>query len=167
VYDEMTHVPLIIRNPGRRLPHRAGTLVQLTDVAATLLDVFDDAHSPHVAMYGRSLLSFTEAGGAPPPRPAVSWAHPLYGFAAIRSPEFKVVVKSSGGGTRFWWFDLRKDPAERRPLAEAPTPSAAALLEQHRHLTSVRASAPRSTIAPDDSGTVGRLRALGYLEDGS
>ena len=167
VYDEMTHIPLIIRDPEHRRPRREPSLVQLTDVTATLVDVFDDAHSPHPGISGRSLLPLLRAGQAPPPRPVVSWAHPLYGFAAIRSPEFKVIVKSHAAGTRTWWFDLRKDPTERKPLAAPPSASAAALLEGYGHLVVAGGSPPRSVAVPPDPGAVQRLKALGYLEDGS
>jgi arylsulfatase len=179
VYDEMTRIPLIIRDPRIRQPRRQSGLVQLTDVTATLVDIFGTVSGP--PLYGRSLNPTVRDGEPPAPRPAFSWSNPTFDRWAIRSPRYKILLGQRPAGPPPSWFDLEKDPGEQVGLEVPPTFEAAMLLHHQRTIAS---SALRTRSAADSRWARGggssastaevldeqvreRLRALGYSEDGS
>lgn len=71
LYRELLHVPLLIRAPAKA---RGGTfiksVVSLTDLGATILELVGDAHEEFP---GQSLVEHWRPGGDAPPRIALSW----------------------------------------------------------------------------------------------
>jgi arylsulfatase A-like enzyme len=119
VFEQSVHVPLVLRLPAGRGPRgqRLDGLVDLLDVAPTVLDVFGGPGDGEAArqFQGRSLLGLIEGG---PGKPAVVsrtvWERPVY---ALRDARFKLVHDTRTGQSRL--FDLSSDPGEERDLAAA------------------------------------------------
>lgn len=107
VWSQLTHIPLVLRVPGRE-PGRVGDrAVALIDVAPTLLDLLEVEERPE-SWQGASLFD------AAPRRPVVSER-----FSASVITQDGVVEAlrrpwRTGGTWRF--FDLAEDPSEQEPL---------------------------------------------------
>ena len=114
LYRELTHVPLILRYPGRVSPGVDTTSVAHVDVAPTLCELADIA--PPEQFLGRSLLA--GASGAPDaePRPILAhgnmWGEPLTSW---REGRYELIV---GAGGRQELYDLESDPLQKRNLAQ-------------------------------------------------
>ncbi|HEX5045100.1 MAG TPA: sulfatase [Candidatus Polarisedimenticolaceae bacterium] len=174
LYQELVHVPLIFRAPGRVLAGKTlDAPVSLLDVAPTLLDLAGLPPDRHHR--GRSLGPALAQGTELPPRPifAESIEHGPDRFAwregtlkAILAPypdrvhyDVKLDVRSAE------IFDLGSDPLERNPESGRFDPRArdafGALLVRSRY-----ALRPRSE--REDPGAISdelraQLRSLGYL----
>jgi arylsulfatase len=166
VYEEVTHVPLIVRFPaaaglaGRRLPG----LVDLADVAPTvaeLLGVPLDGE-PKPAFRGRSLLPV--ALGAPGKPAVVSRTAEEQPKYALQTEAWSLVYHTARGQSEL--FDLAADPLQRRDLA-AERPVLAAFYRQalHRWLLEQRRG-PRAAAEEVRLGEEEReaLKALGYVQ---
>ena len=66
MYDEVAHIPLVVYHPASRTGRRAGELVQLVDVYATVLEALGAPPPPGI--HGRSLLPRVTVGAAGPCR---------------------------------------------------------------------------------------------------
>jgi hypothetical protein len=114
VYEEMIHVPLIIRVPGQP-PRVVDEPVALMDVGPTILELAGVTPSP--ALGGRSLAPAVR-GAALPPRPvpaellpAPSWNHHA---RAVIDGDWKAINRVSDG---LWeLYNLKADPREKRNL---------------------------------------------------
>jgi arylsulfatase A-like enzyme len=157
LYDELVHVPLVIRIPGVA-PRRVRTQVQLVDLYPTLARIAG-AKLP-TGLHGGDRLTALQGRAA-----AASYAYSeVVGRRfAIRTPEWKYISSLQGGRQL---FDLRADPREQNNLArEQP-----ARVEQlERDLQRVVASAVKSgqrvrgqssPVAPE---VLKQLRSLGYI----
>ncbi|MEM7307756.1 MAG: sulfatase-like hydrolase/transferase [Planctomycetota bacterium] len=106
-YDASLHVPLVLRHPPSLTGSRVeASLVELADVAPTLLDWFDlDAAD---GTTGRSLLGLTDSYA-----PLAFDRRPLVrrrgDDASVRTARWHLVVR--GGATQL--FDVQRDPLER------------------------------------------------------
>jgi arylsulfatase A-like enzyme len=167
LYDELLHVPLIVRPAGGR-----GAAPAQVDAPVSLVDVFP------------SLLALAGAP-VPPATPGQSWAGWLSGdppavaertlfsenlhtgnvdAAASMTGRFKLVDYPGPWLARELFFDREHDPTERRSIADE-------LPARHRlkaRLAAHRAAAVQARAAIPvhrvelDAGTRERLRALGY-----
>lgn len=164
LYDELIHVPLLVRYPPA-VP--AGTRVDgpvmTVDVAPTLLEWAGAPPIPDAA--GRTLLP--ALGGAAGAR-ADAYSELLYRYGQERAlvrGERKLIAAVMGDVQRRVLFDLRTDPGEQHDLASTEPGEATALATRlndirtwaERHAAAGAAAAPN----PD---TERQLRALGYLE---
>jgi arylsulfatase A-like enzyme len=161
LYDEMLHIPFILRLPGDRRP--AGIdlsrLVTLDDVVPTLLALVGT--EPPAGTVGIDLLS------APPPdprRPRVVFHRTGAGDAtyAVRTPRFKAIVPPEPREQAL--YDLRADPGERDNVIERQPQVYADLVRRlRRHLA--RAAhldeAAEEVELPQEDVEV--LKSLGYL----
>jgi len=165
LFDELLHVPLILRLPG---DHGAGRRVAETvrsiDIAPTLLDAVS-IQRPR-GFRGRSLLPFAR-GEKPTTRPAEAIAiaardHPelLPQLISVRSSSHKLIGSVL--------YDLADDPGETTDVA-AHAPEVVHDLARHREAALALARPVRSGLANDerrlDAKTREQLRALGYLDD--
>jgi arylsulfatase A-like enzyme len=125
VYEEMIHVPLIIRVPGQ--PARViSEPVALMDVGPTIVELL--GATPSRALAGRSLAPALR-GEALAPRPvpaellpAPSWNHHA---RAIIDGDWKVINRVSDG---LWeLYNLKADPREKRNLFHVEKARAEAL----------------------------------------
>jgi arylsulfatase A-like enzyme len=167
VYDEMTHVPLLIHWPGRETGVVSTFQVQLTDVTRTLFDhLLGTGGSDY--LQGVSLMPFLRGKTTEKQRVVYSWTMEHYGSVAARAPDYKLVIQRSPQHetTRLELYDLSSDPGETRPIVDSPSANRLAL---SRALEDFLRSCPHPD-APDSSGdesiseeTRKRLRSLGYL----
>jgi len=173
-YDELLHVPLIVRAPGLPRNRRVGSLAQTIDLAPTILDLLG-IEAP-AAMQGTSRKS---AILGPPGRPGADLA---LSEATCTGPEIKALEVGgtkylaafsvddgarTGVGRRLLWeklFDLESDPGEKHDFAEVRTRMRLAMRfrmestfwAMTRQNEGARQFEPRGDLLE-------RLRALGYL----
>jgi arylsulfatase A-like enzyme len=166
VYEELLHVPLLIRMPhavggGRRLHG----IVTLLDVMPTILAL---AGVPVPAgLEGRSLATTSgdPSGSDDLDGPAVlaSTALERRGLHAVRVGRYKLIVDLEGSEEHL--FDLAHDPGEHQELATSRPEIARALRARLTQRLTDLAAPPaleRRTLPVDDT-TKDRLRALGYV----
>jgi arylsulfatase A-like enzyme len=117
IYDEVLHVPLVIRVPGIA-PRVIDDPVMLLDLGPTLLDLAGAPPGPR--MEGRSLVPAL-LGEPLPPVPvfgelmtAPSWQHK---WRSIRMNGYKLLDKQSEGSMEL--YDVVHDPTEQHDLADS------------------------------------------------
>ena len=163
LYDEMLHIPFILRLPGDRQPAVVDTsrLVTLDDAVPTLLALV--GAQPPPGSSGIDLLS------APPPDPRRPRAvfhrtsdagTPTY---AARTPRWKVIVRPRWQQQAL--YDLRADPGEHHNLIHRhPLLYAGLVLRLRQHI----ALAARLDMAAEEVRLPARdlevLKSLGYVQ---
>jgi len=159
VYEEMIHVPLIIRFPpgSACLPSKWSGVVELTDLLPTVLDFLDVPLPDDI--HGSSLLNVRGEGKAAE-RVARSWTSLMPAlYAGLIAGDHKLIRNLDSGETEL--YNLRHDPDEKHDLSEEE-PSLA------RQLSALLQSTGLSTIEMKDTEldekTLKRLRSLGYLQ---
>ncbi len=163
VYQELLHVPLMLRVPGIAPQRRREFVPASIGLAPTALEALGVEAAGH-GFSGWNLLG-------PQPATRLFFAETSFHYDRARLRRFaafrgsRKLVLDHGPGT-LELFDLGSDPLEQRNLAQ-PTPSAA-----DRQLEkALRAYAERSVQASKsgdvelDCETVRALRSLGYLDD--
>jgi arylsulfatase len=110
LYDELTHVPLIIHWPGQAEGRKLDSQVQLIDVMPTLLAVCDLPRYP--GAQGRSLLPLLlgERDGSETPV-----FNQSYACVAVRTPTRKLMLDLPNN--RAYGFRLDLDPREKENVA--------------------------------------------------
>ncbi len=110
VYQELLHVPLVVRwkaagSAGVRIPDVVSTM----DIAPTVLEA-TGVDVPDV-FEGRSLVGHLH--GAAPPGPPVAFSDFLDDRRVIRAGRWKLILR---GNLTWTMFDLEEDPGEERQL---------------------------------------------------
>jgi arylsulfatase A-like enzyme len=159
LYEQLVHVPLIVRypkrfTPGSRVPH----LVALCDLHPTILDLAGDAGSqtsrfkslldgsPHEFVVGENT--------APKSLDSVE-------MRMVRDERFKYISTSNG---RVELYDLDVDPGETRNLAGVEPAVELAMTERLAQWEGATDSAQVETEEAEyDEETMQRLRGLGYV----
>jgi arylsulfatase A-like enzyme len=167
LYDEVLHIPLIVRHPGVVPPGtRVAEQVRLVDIMPTVLDALEVPEPPGIV--GRSLLPLARGVGGDRPllggflsntEQAVVIRH--QGMKYVFSPN-RTALRQKHKQENEELYDLRTDPEERMNLVALGHPR----LEHLRQKAKRWLSGPRPAPAPKvdfDQRTVERLRALGYL----
>jgi len=159
LYDSTTHVPLIVKLPGRNSSKTVNEQVRTTDILPTVLEVLR-VPSPE-RLDGASLKPYF-AGIKNTERTALGETdYPLrFGWAPLRSVRqegFKFIE-----APRPELYNLKADPAELKNIYQ---PWDQSVRKYREILTAVRAKTPP---AAPSAGTVGQgtldeLKALGYL----
>jgi len=156
VYNELIHVPLILRYPGHGAPGaRVATPVMHVDMLPTLLDLAGIPLPPAAAGIGASLFS------APQQRDDVL-SQLIYRYgeaAALVAGDRVLVTMRRGDDGRSAAYDLATDFGEHHDLP-APADQLRALAELRRRLERTRSAAAESADGVDRD----RLKALGYAE---
>jgi arylsulfatase A-like enzyme len=175
LYDELIHVPLIMRLPQQAERGRVVTdQVEIIDVAPTILGLLGIAPNP--GMQGANLASLITGAAAAPRK---DWA---LSEATCRGPELKalrtagakyVAAFDVGDGDRSGipgppirneLFDLRADPREQNDRASANSDDTQRLQAQLEQIVRDRtARDPVAAHAPVGADVSERLRALGYM----
>lgn len=168
LFEEATHVPLILYAPGRIPAGRVvdGAISQV-DLPATLLDLagLGDRHGQ-----GRSLRPLWEGQEPAGQRRAFAevighGAEPL--SAAWAWPWKLIRRETKASGVKEWLFDLAADPQEQRDLSASRATDLArlrALLAEHgKTAAGIRAALGASEETLDEE-TLGKLRSLGYVK---
>ena len=165
VYQDVVHVPLLIKYPGQHEARRSDALVSQVDLMPTVLDVTGIAPPP--GLQGRTLRL---------PR-SDSWRE-VYTEAATsplnvkRNPAFRGVRRSIvyGSWKLIAWtegppelYDLATDPDEIHNLYRVDDPHAKALADR---LSAWVAAAPRHFDEPSklNNGSLEKLKSLGYAQ---
>lgn len=175
IYEELLHVPWMVRLPEGRHPMRVAQPVSLLDLAPTLLEMLG-VEVP-AGIQGRSLVAALAAGRAAP-RAAI-YAEKVVAFdretgaptslkRALVRDRHKIVLQPDG---RQELYDLEADPTEQRNVAATEGVRTQALFQAAERLAglneSLRRAQARDTGAaatPVDEETLEQLRALGYLK---
>lgn len=165
LYDELLHVPLLIRGPGvdaGRIPD----LVSLVDVLPTLLELAGlEPHGDGPALDGRSLAALVR-GGSLPARPIYARTNHLdIVRRALRSPDVKFIRSDQPGvATLRELFDLRKDRGELENRAGVDAAANAEFDERMaRFIDALEAATVRGGQASMSDETRKQLEQLGYL----
>jgi choline-sulfatase len=163
VFDELLHVPLVVRLPG--VTRRGATVaadVGLVDVAPTILDALGEV--PPESMAGHSFLPELRGDAADAPRATVSGF--MGGWRTVARGSFKLV---QSGVDHYWLYNTALDPGETQNIAAAHPlivrymrGSLGLALGRQAAQPSSRVvfTAGKTAIDPD---TEQQLRALGYV----
>ena len=174
-YDELLHVPLIMKLPGGR---RAGTVVpdqvELIDLAPTILEAAG-AQTP-AAMQGTSLLPLTEGARREAPQSLTEAS--CYGpeIKTLRTGAHKYIVayprdeddEPDLSAPPEWelLFDLKADPGEHDSLHESEPElleTLRAALQDRLQEAAAHAVTDSPSIEMSDK-QLDRLRSLGYIQ---
>jgi arylsulfatase A-like enzyme len=119
LYEEMLRVPLIVKPPAGAwsVPGRVDALVEMVDVAPTILDAV--GIEPPDGFQGRSFLSLLRGEPESPRAGYTSLTLHWHSLRAAKSGDHKY-IRNVGDGTEAW-YDLESDPRELAPMA-APDP---------------------------------------------
>lgn len=125
-YEPAIRVPLLVSWPGTIAPRRATALVELTDLAQTLLDAAGLPHHP--GMQGKSLWPMLVGTASPDHHRddvygeyyhAMPWHRkPPAHLTMVRTTRHKLVMDHGTGGGEL--YDLKADPAEHDNLWNDP-----------------------------------------------
>lgn len=162
LYDELVHVPLVVRAPGAA-PHRVEEVVELAQVVPTVLE--EAGVPPPDGLAGDSLrLRRAGAGAAAAGGASLSEAELIPNYlGCLREKDWKLIGEERSGREEL--YDLRADPGERRNLIAAHPQVADRLREKWYER---RRGGPRALraerLSPEEEALVeARLRDLGYL----
>lgn len=176
LYDELIHVPLIFRAPGRFTEGRVvRRQVSLVDVAPTLLELVDIPIPSQ--MQGTSLIAWMESDDEPTPSSRTFSEALCVGpeWKSLRTERYKYIVgfeekKERTGipGEPEWekLFDLKKDPEEKTNLASLNAPLLKGMRSRLFNFF-LREVIPQGTgerRLEVDPQLEQQLRALGYLD---
>ena len=162
LHDELLHVPVILRQPGRIAARAVDAPVGTVELAPTLL-AFCGLDVPE-GFRGRD-LGPALAGGALAPHALLAhgnfWGEP---HASLREPEWKLIERPQAGSTRRELYRWTEDPRERTDLAEADPVTRERLEADLRLLRDwVRSRAFRAPRVVPTAEERERLRSSGYV----
>lgn len=163
LYEELLHVPLLVRVPAwrdaaRRVPER----ISMLDVLPTLLELLG-APVPRY-LEGRSLLPLMR-GEFRPPWPILAEGYPFgQSLQSLTHHDYKLIRSLQTGEIEL--YDLAADPGEKTDLADLePERRKKMTTALEHHLggpTERRDPLQRPDELPPD--TLERLRELGYID---
>jgi len=170
LYDELLHVPLIIRTPDimtpkqssdtAQRPSRISATVRLIDVAPTVCELADIKISSGFS--GKSIRPLLE-GIKEAGRPVLSQGN-MWGPSGVawRKDGMKIIIQSSKPEVQL--FDVSLDPAEKENLADLK-PEVTKTLRGDLHLILKKLSLKqKNQISPQlTPEEIERLRSLGYI----
>lgn len=167
LFEEVTHVPLVIAAPGRVPAGRVvdGT-VSLVDLPATLLDL---AGAGETLGEGRTLRPLWSGAEAPGTRAAFAQVvgHGAEPVSAAWSGSLKLIRRETKAGLREQLFDLARDPGETRDLSGSRAADVATLravlLAHERKAHEIR-GALGTREEHLDQETIDKLKSLGYVK---
>lgn len=156
LYDEMIHIPLVIRPAaGRRLRSDPGQLADNVDLLPTLAGLEGISLAPG-HFQGQSLLNPAHASRK---QFVLSFTG---GQTLLRSLDFAYI---QGGDVAAQYYALRNDPREQDDLARKDPDhySLAKDLENYENKLALLAPASARKLVPLGDRTAAKLMALGYL----
>jgi arylsulfatase A-like enzyme len=164
-HEEILRVPLVVHQPGQVERREVTQMVQLIDVAPTVLEML--GLPVHPGMEGSSLLPIINREPLKESRTAIAEMVDLSWYAAaVRTERYKYIYDEKRPGQREL-YDLQNDPQENENLAGS-LPEVEAELNGilERHLERVNSTSIRDNKGRWQHGdqVVERLRGLGYLD---
>jgi arylsulfatase A-like enzyme len=183
VYDQLLHVPLLVRYPAKMTPARVSERVTTADVYATVLDVAGvrpSTPSFSTSLVGRTTFDkFVFAQMTDPfssqlksireAYPGLSTAPWERTYCAVYEGATKLIYATDGGHQL---YDVASDPAEAHdlfPTDKARAETLAGELSRWEHAMPVlgHAARPEATpAAPTSPGEAEMLEQLGYRDPG-
>lgn len=163
LFEELIHVPLIIRFPGGMGKGlRIKTVVRTIDIAPTLLETL--GIPVPAEMEGDSLLPIIR-GEDDRDRPAVSQTQTaLYSMDCLVRPPFKYIERVESGEVVRSLYDLEEDPKEKENLASDRNHVMESMRQElHAFPIAVEEEDLDEDIQPMDDLMKERLKALGYI----
>ena len=161
LYEELIHVPLIMRWPGVFQPGSAvGSLVQLADVPPTLIRLAGGTPPPGP---GHDLSGLLTGRDSRPVTSTIYAEEDLDGHRlhALVADTRKLIVDAAKGESMA--FDLSRDPGELHALAGGAPPDLLATLYEVEASMRSSDAAPAATVAIPNSVREA-MNALGYTE---
>jgi arylsulfatase A-like enzyme len=159
LHVESLAIPMLLRVPGAAAGVRSPSLAQQVDVLPTLLELA--GLPPPAGIDGRSLLRDPDAAGPAPASRSFARTDGA-ALAAVTTSRYRLIVTTGLDGTRTSvLYDRRRDPGERRDVADRH-PVAAAYLESV--LRWPRGSVAAAAAPRLEAEDVEQLRALGYVD---
>jgi len=161
LYDELIHVPLVVRVPGAA-PRRVEEVVELVQVVPTVLGEAGASLPEELAgdrLELRQAEAPTGSGGA-----SLSEAELIPNYiGCLREKNWKLIGEERAGREEL--YELGADPGERRNVIAAHPQVADRLREKwfERRRGGVRAARAQKLSAADEALVEARLRDLGYL----
>jgi choline-sulfatase len=163
LYRETTHVPLMVKLPGRHPGRRVSVPVQHIDIVPTILDLVGMPARPELR--GRSLRPLLDGTGTLPDTGIYSEAlYSRYHFGwselyALSDARYRLIR-----APRDELFDLQRDPGETTSIASERPQVKQAMRTALETLISRTSIAAPSAVSDDDRQ---RLAALGYVGSGN
>lgn len=163
LYEEVSHVPLVLNAPGRLPAGRTvDAAVSLGDLAATMLDL---AGVGTELGQGRSLRPVWEGGGTPAAAYAAAIGHGGEPLFAVWDGGLKYIRRDTAAGRREQLFELERDRGERVE-ASARRPADLLRLREALEQRIAAGQAIRQALGAEqeelDPETIERLKSLGY-----
>jgi len=174
VYDELVHVPLLIRLPGGSRRADIAGLTQTIDLLPTIFDLYEIAY-PGENIQGISLLPLMAGLSSQAHEHIISRSDGDPPSYLVRSKDWSLMLW--GNGTWRALYDLNADPGQRRNVIAEQPDAANRMAGQFRQFAQTQRRPLREFTDPKakpvpipgtDDMTVSRrdrqrLRALGYL----
>lgn len=163
-WDQVIHVPLIIKLPGKTKAARIQGLVQSIDILPTVLDYLN-IEIPYQAQ-GNSLLPMMQNPSTKSPYQYVYGANRQAAY--LRDHNWKLIAPRNGGNDtidRLILYDMKSDPGENTNVVGSHPDLKAELLKRlTEHLTSLPNYANVQHDFPDDMDeeTRERIKKTGY-----
>ena len=161
LYDELVHVPLLVRIPHEEFVARTvASMVELVDLAPTVLD-YAGLEIP-ASFKGHSLRPILQGKSPVNNRTMVFLESPYW--VAVRTKDWKLHVHRVRDKQLL--YHLSVDPREKHPIPEAEWPAAARILEieLHSHLAAARARQSGGAVFDLSPDLRKRLESLGYVK---
>jgi len=159
LYQELIHVPLILKGPGIPQATTISTPVSLIDIMPTVLD-YAKIPLPKQNL-GQSLLELAKGKKNHRPVQFFETANPKLHLRGMRLGDRKLIFNARDELVEA--YDLRKDPQEKTNLAAVP--EFAQSIEPHMdHYRRWRRGDSEAPSAPTDAALREQLESLGYVE---
>lgn len=162
-YDELMHVPMIIKLPGTDVEGKVVTrLVENIDIMPSILEVLGVKNAPR--MQGDSFVKLIE-------NPQANWKDFVFGYsvkhgprAFIRNSRWKLVAADIRKEDQFKVFDLSNDPGEKFDIKGNPDDVTEQLQTKllERYMEIEKAGTQKEVTITSEQLKI--LKSLGYVE---
>ncbi len=178
VYDEVCHIPLLIKFPGNALAgKRIGALTESVDLLPTIFDLLRIPH-PREGIQGQSLLPLLAGGGGSPAPYVYSRAGGSPSKYLVRSKDYALILYNNARWRSL--YDLTADPTQKHNIAGDKGEVVAEMVEAFRRFAETQRRPPMDFLDPDaempplpevpeiemspeDRARVNAIANLGYL----
>jgi len=145
VYDELVHVPLLIRLPDRRRTGRISALTQTVDILPTVCELLE-ADYPRQQIEGRSLVPLIDSEAETIRDYAYATCMGSHSSYLVRSRTYALILYR--GGVLRALYDLTTDPMQRRNIIDEEPEQAARMADEFRAFAASQRRAPLEFIDP-------------------